>query len=127
MHFAAILTSIVALLTTNVAADHMMAATRCWGKKCYSDHSVFFVANTTEWWAINANDGCKRTEMVPRMSICIDWAAGRAHYWHGSALRSQKYCLLRDSAPENYLGCDADRCEKSTWTQAECRWNTDAS
>ncbi len=127
MRFNAILTSFVALIATNVAADRMEAATQCWRTKCYSDNSVFFVTNTSTTWAINANDGCHRTDMIPEMSICIDWNRGRAHYWYGGAKKAQKYCMLRGDKPVTYLGCNADRCEKSIWNQAECQWDTDAS
>jgi hypothetical protein len=123
MHFSTLVSTLATLLATNVAADRMEAATHCHGTKCDADQSIFVVTKTNSTWAINANGGCRRTAMIPDMSICVDWVEARAHYWFKEHKRAEKFCIRRGEI-KPYLGCHADRCEKSVWEQVECEWDT---
>ncbi|KAK4155025.1 hypothetical protein C8A00DRAFT_13922 [Chaetomidium leptoderma] len=112
------LTAVLAALATTGAADRMTVNTQCpcdWCGACDSRDATFF----TDFGAygVNANKGCRKTNVPHMVEFCVDWDKGRAHFRYD---KQDKRCLVMKSRVAT--SCSADHCHRSEWEPIACSW-----
>lgn len=95
-------------------ADRMVVRTRCpGGSGCDSSNGIFYTDFGS--YAVNANEGCRGTNVPHMKQLCVDWRRERAHF---QFYDQGKRCLLMTKNG----GCGTEDCALSEWSEVGCGW-----
>jgi hypothetical protein len=111
----------IAMLFGTCTADKMWVHTTCpiFGS-CDSSRALFYTDYGV--YLVNANEGCRGTNVPGMIDFCMDWGNQRGHFQFSH--QDFKRCL-RHASSDDYSCSDGMwvvRCSDTWWDEVPCTW-----